>query len=59
MKPEKVCLLIGACAILHNIAIMFDEPEEDIDLPEEPEVEPHVGHDTGRQIRAHITNNYF
>ncbi len=44
MKPEKVCLLIGACTILQNIAIMFDEPEEDIDLPEEPEVEPHVGH---------------
>ena len=60
MKPEKVCLLIGACAILQNIAIMFNEPEEDEDIdPQEPEVEPHVGHDTGRQIRAHITNNFF
>ena len=62
MEPEKVCLLIGACAVLQNIAMMFNEPEEDenVDLEEpDPEVEPHVGHDTGRQIRAHITNNFF
>ncbi|XP_028419108.1 putative nuclease HARBI1 [Dendronephthya gigantea] len=62
MEPEKVCLLIGACAVLQNIAIMFNEPdeEEDVDLEEpDPEVEPQVGHDTGRQIRAHITNNFF
>jgi hypothetical protein len=60
MKPEKVCLLIGACAILQNIAKMFNEPEEDEDIdPQEPKVEPNVGHDTGRQIRPHITNNFF
>ena len=62
MKPEKVCLLIGTCAILQNIAIMFNEPDEDDEYDyqnEEPEVEDHVGHDTGNQIRAHITNNYF
>lgn len=60
MKPEKVCLLIGACAILQNIAIMFNEPEEDRDVDqEEPEVEAHDGQDTGRQIREHITNNFF
>ena len=62
MKPEKVCLLIGACAILKNIAIMFNEPEEDEDTDLEEtdhEVEPLVGHDTGRQIRAHITNTFF
>ena len=23
MQPEKVCQLIGACAILHNIAITY------------------------------------
>ena len=59
MKPEKVCLLIGACAILQNIAIMFNEPDDDDDdydyQIEEPEVEAHVGPDTGSQIRAHIT----
>lgn len=35
MKPAKVCKIIGACAILHNIAIslkeeMDDEDEEDV-----------------------------
>ena len=62
MKPEKVCLLIGACAILQNIAIMFNEPEEDEDTDLEEadhEVEPLFCHDTGRQIRAHITNTFF
>ena len=61
MKPEKVCLLIGACAILQNIAIIFNEPDEDDEYDyqnKEPEVEDHVGYDTGNQIRGHITNNY-
>ena len=26
MTPEKTCILIGACAILHNIAILRNEP---------------------------------
>ena len=26
MKPEKVCMMIGACAVLHNIAILRKEP---------------------------------
>lgn len=53
MKPEKVCLYIGACAIPQNIAIIFNEPNEDEDIDlEEAEVEP-------RQIRAHITNTFF
>ena len=36
MKQEKVCLLIGECAIQPNIAIMFNklEEDEDIDLEE-------------------------
>ena len=29
MAPEKVCLIIGACAVLHNIAILQNEPMED------------------------------
>ena len=59
MKPEKVCLLIGACAVLHNIAIMFNEPDIDGDDPDEPKVEPYIGPETGRQIRDHIANNFF
>lgn len=51
-----VCLLIGACAILQNIAIIFNELDDDDDDDdcqiEDPEVEAHVCPDTGNQ-RAH------
>ena len=59
MKPEKVCLLIRACAILQNIAIMFNVSDDNDYQIEEPEAEAHVGHNTGYQISAHITNNFF
>jgi hypothetical protein len=26
MKPVKICRIIGACAILHNIALLRNEP---------------------------------
>ena len=26
MKPEKVCMMTGTCAVLHNIAIFRNEP---------------------------------
>ncbi|CAH3116126.1 unnamed protein product, partial [Pocillopora meandrina] len=32
MAPEKVCIIIGACAVLHNIAIFLSEPMEDGDV---------------------------
>ena len=32
MKQEKVCLLIGECAILSNIAIMLNKTKEDEDI---------------------------
>ena len=31
MKPAKVCKIIGACAILHNIALSLREEMEDDD----------------------------
>lgn len=31
MATEKVCIIIGACAVLHNIAILLSEPMEDGD----------------------------
>ena len=42
MKPENVCLLIGACAILQNIAIMFNDPRKTKDI--DPEVELRLNH---------------
>jgi hypothetical protein len=60
MQPEKVCQLIGACAILHNIAIAFNEPiedpEDDID---EADVQDYQGPENGHLIRDHITNTFF
>ena len=60
MQPEKVCQLIGACAILHNIAIAFNEPMEDLeDDDDEPDVQDYQGPENGRLIRDHITNTFF
>ena len=40
MAPERVCNIIGACAVLHNIAILQKEPMEDGEACNMPEVDP-------------------
>jgi len=32
MGPEKVCIIIGACAVLYSIAMLLKEPMEDGDV---------------------------
>ena len=60
MAPEKVCLIFGACAVLHNIAVLLNEPMDDADLPDEvPEVEVYDGPQQGLTIRNHICNTFF
>ena len=61
MRPERVCQLIGACAILHNIAIAFNEPMEDEEDYEddEPDVQEYQGRKRGHLIRDHIANTFF
>ena len=61
MHPEKVCQLIGACAILHNIAIAFNEPMEDEEGDEDDQldVQEYQGRETGHLIRDHIANTFF
>ena len=60
MAPEKVCLIIGACAVLHNIAVLLNEPLTDADLPDEvPEGEVYDGPQQGLTIRNHICNTFF
>jgi hypothetical protein len=61
MHPEKVCQLIGACAILHNIAIAFNEPMEDEegDADDQLDVQEYQGRETGHLIRDHIANTFF
>ena len=60
MAPEKVCLIVGACSVLHNIAIMQNEPLEDeeanLDIVE---VEPYHGPEQGLSIREHLCNTFF
>ncbi|CAG2251694.1 HARBI1 [Mytilus edulis] len=62
MKPAKVCRIIGACAILHNIAIMLREPMEDDESGENQEDVGQMnynGPEDGRSIRNFITTSYF
>ncbi|XP_052251991.1 putative nuclease HARBI1 isoform X1 [Dreissena polymorpha] len=60
LKPEKCSNVIIACAVLHNLAKLWGEPEV---LPEDElryvETPAYIGHQDGRGIRDHIANNYF
>ncbi|XP_048583370.1 uncharacterized protein LOC116605165 [Nematostella vectensis] len=61
MKPEKVSQLIGACAVLHNIAILrndiYDGPAAGPD--DEPDLNVYQGPEDGKIIRDFISNSYF
>ena len=63
MTPRKACRISVACAVLHNIAIILNEPEPEdgeMDQNEElPETPPYAGRETGQGIRDHITNEFF
>ena len=62
MKPEKVCRIVGACAILHNIAIMRNEPleeEQEVEEAELVEVPAFEGRQDGRGVREHIARTFF
>ena len=60
MKPEKVSIVIGACAVLHNIAILRKEP---LDGHAEADNQPNLicfhGPEDGKVIRDHICNTFF
>ena len=61
MKPEKVCTLIGACAVLHNISIILNDDIDDYTFDDgRPELNvPYHGPDQGRLLRDHICNTFF
>ncbi|XP_061195355.1 putative nuclease HARBI1 [Saccostrea echinata] len=61
MKPAKVCSVVGACAILHNIALILKEEMEDDDEHDDNDVGQlnYQGPEDGRAIRNFITTNYF
>ncbi|XP_028411145.1 putative nuclease HARBI1 [Dendronephthya gigantea] len=61
MCPKRVCAIVVACCILHNIAIEHGEPLDEEE--EEPLVEEinnyYDGVDTGTAVRNHIAATYF
>ncbi len=62
MSPDRVCTVVVACCILHNIAIDNNEPLPDFedDGPwNEDQGDDFVGIETGQAVRAHIANTYF
>lgn len=59
MEPEKVCLIVAACAILHNIAVLMNEPMEDGDDDDGQTVERYNGPQQGLNVRDHICNTFF
>jgi hypothetical protein len=61
MKPGKVCKIIGACAILHNIALMLREEMEDDEQVDRNAVGQvnYNGPENGRVVRNFITTTYF
>ena len=62
MDPVKVSQLIGACAVLHNIAILRNDmydPGEAMLENDQPDVPPYDGPEDGLQIRDYICEHYF
>jgi hypothetical protein len=60
LRPQKVCKVIVACAILHNIAVFPREPliDNDDDHDKEP-VPPFAGVQDERSVRDHISRSFF
>lgn len=62
MKPERVCIIIMACAVLDNIAIAMKEPMDDVDIIDEVNNDINIafqGPEEGRVVRDHITRIFF
>ena len=63
MKPGKVCRLVIACAVLHNIARKRNEPlvenDQDDHHDDQPQIPPFNGQQDGRGIRSHFAESFF
>ena len=60
MNPEKTCQLIGACAVLHNIALLQNEPIHGLlQNEDQPDIAPYHGPENGKAVRDYICNTFF
>ncbi|CAG2192426.1 HARBI1 [Mytilus edulis] len=62
MHPEKVCKIIMACAVLHNLAIEMKEPMDEYDNEIVNNDDLNIvfrGPDEGRIVRDHIARGFF
>ena len=62
MAPDRVCTIVVACFVLHNIAINLREPEVDdghVDDEDCDVQEQYHGPENGNAVRKHITNTFF
>ena len=60
MTPQRACSVIGACAVMHNIAVLLNEPMDDDPLDDDPEgIDPYHGPQRKLAMRDHICNTYF
>ena len=62
MSPERVCTIIVACFVLHNIAVKFMEPESDdinISVEDFHVQEQYRGRKNGNAMKRHITDTFF
>ena len=55
MSPGRVCTIIAACGVLHNIAIYDNEPEDEDEEPLDLR-NNYGGPATGQAVRNHIRN---
>ena len=60
MKPDRTCNTIMACAVLHNVALLMNEPDvvDERQIPIDMD-EQYNGAQDGRRIRDFITQTYF
>ena len=64
MSPDRVCTIIAACFVLHNIAVSLREPEVDYDDKKLDDAdfdvqEQYQGPENGKAVRSHITDRFF
>ena len=61
VQPERACIIIGACSILHNIAIIRNEEPFDDDMEDEFDCDPYAGprNNNGNVVRDHIAETFF